>query len=316
MEHRIKRNRQSIDTSPKQCIGTNGCHTQYDNQIAAQFRIMEESTYLSFQNAIINQRVVHSRHEHEESECIFNGFGMIHLLQHRTVCAIATCCNRHKAIIDSVKQIHSAKIKRKNAKHRQQQIDKTYPFGCHADTWMHLVMERSRTLSREEFQFAHSKGRQDGNREEHNSNTSYPLGQTAPKEDTSWLYIAIVNDRRTRRCEPRHGFEKGTCHIRQRTAQEKWQHTDNGENEPNQRNHQIPILSTHRTACIATHKHGYRSKHNGNHRRPDKRHVVAMIVEANHHAQCHESCFHEKQNSNYLYDEFPVNHINKVKNEK
>ena len=87
-------------------------------------------------------------------------------------------------------------------------------------------MEWTCCFGSKQFNFSHTKCRQDGKCEEDDADTTYPLSHTAPEQNPFGKYIYVVENGCSGRSETRHGFEECTCNIWNAVGQDEWYHTD------------------------------------------------------------------------------------------
>ena len=68
-----------------------------------------------------------------------------------------------------------------DAEYREQQIDAPEPVDGGLEAWVELVFRRAGNLGGKQLRLAAAVGGQDGQREEHYAQASYPVGHRPPE---------------------------------------------------------------------------------------------------------------------------------------
>ena len=103
-----------------------------------------------------------------------------------------TRCRRAHRIVETVEEIHSRHIVGYDAGDGEHQIDTPYPFCRSGKTGMKLGLDRTCSLGSKHLGLSSYKRWQQGDGEEHDSQTAYPLGERTPEEQSVGEAFYIV----------------------------------------------------------------------------------------------------------------------------
>ena len=103
-----------------------------------------------------------------------------------------TRCRRAHRIVETVEEIHSCHIVGGDAGDGEHQIDTPYPFGRSGKPGMQFRFDRSCCLGSKHLGLSSYKRWQQGDGEEHDSQTAYPLGERTPEKQSVGETFYIV----------------------------------------------------------------------------------------------------------------------------
>ena len=111
-------------------------------------------------------------------------------------------------------------------------------------------MGHPRCLCREEHLIPYSKDRQYGYSKEHDSQTTYPMRETTPKQNAMRKRFDIIQNRSTGGGKSRYNFKKSIRHRRYRPANKKRKHAESGKQNPRKRHDAISVPSCQFILCF------------------------------------------------------------------
>ena len=135
-------------------------------------------------------------------------------------------------IVETVEEIHSRHIVGYDAGDGEHQIDTPYPFCRSGKTGMKLGLDRTRSLGGKHLGLSSYKRWQQGDGEEHDSQTAYPLGERSPEQQSVRDAFYIVKNGGTRGGESRHCLEVGIRKVIDVTADHERQGAEETEDNP------------------------------------------------------------------------------------
>ena len=155
----------------------------------------------------IEQREVDTRDETKECGRVLQGGGVFEdtlVVDHKT-----SRSGRGHGIIDAVEPIHAKQHVAGTTTGRDKHVDDPKPLGAHRQARVQLVLHGARSLCRKHPGASTHHRRQDGDREEHDTQSTQPLGERAPEKDAVRQRLHVIDDGRASGSEARHAFEEG-----------------------------------------------------------------------------------------------------------
>lgn len=165
-----------------------GCNEEH---IELKLRILEQLFDLEFDDGCIEQGEINTRQEAEEGTDVFQRRRM-EKRGTTVMCREPSCsCSGHR-IVETVEEIHSCHVVGCDAGNGEHQIDTPYPFSRSGKPWMQFRFDRSCCLGSKHLGLSSYKRWQQGDGEEHDSQTAYPLGERTLEKQSVWEAFYIV----------------------------------------------------------------------------------------------------------------------------
>ena len=108
---------------------------------------------------------------------------------------------------------------------------------------MELGLYRSGCLRREHLYASSDKGGKDGNGEEHDAETAYPLYQRAPEQNAVRQDADIVNDGGAGGGKSGHCLEEGVRERGQIASNDEGHRSHKGEHHPRERHDKVSVAT-------------------------------------------------------------------------
>ena len=220
-------------------------------------------------------------------------------MSHTVLFGRETSCTRStESMTNRVKPVHTAQHQQSGYHDGQNQINRPQHFRHHTNLRMYLVMRHTGRFGREQHLVSHSKNRQYGNRKEHDSQTSYPMCEAAPKQHPMRQLLNVVENRCPGGSEPRHGFKKGICYRRDGTTHIKRHHAEHGEQQPCECHHAIAVAPCNHVVSSPSQKEHDSAYHYIDYGSINEINIIRFPIEQRHpHANKEQRCFNKEQNT-------------------
>ena len=202
-----------------------------EEHIELELRVLEQVLDLELDNCRIKQGEVHSREEAEEGADVFQRRRM----EERCTAVVGGETTRSRSghrIVETVEEIHSCHVIGGDAGDGEHQIDTPYPFCRGRESGMQLGLDRTRSLGGKHLGLSANERRQQGDGEEHDTQTAYPLGERSPEEQSVREAFHIIQDGGTRGGESRHRLEVGIRKVADVAAYHEGQGAEETEDNP------------------------------------------------------------------------------------
>ena len=174
---------------------------------------------------------------------------------------------------------------------------------------MQLGLDGARNLGREHFDIAAVERGQQGDREEDDTQTSYPLGERAPEEETMGQRLDIVYHGGAGGGEARHVLKERVGEVVDIPAQHERQRAEKAEDHPRQRDDHVGVLAREAVARLESEiPEDDGGKEYQSHRGDKRRRVALAAIDRDAQAQRHEGCLDEEERSHDLAYHVPVDH--------
>ena len=109
-------------------------------------------------------------------------------------------------------------------------------------------------------------------------------------------YLYIVEDGGSRCGEPGYGLEIGVCDVGDATMNQKWEHTEEREDDPHRRHYHVGIMTAEAVLCLTSCQQEKESTAEGQqHRQKKCQRVVFVVIEGDGYTPSHEKGLDEKQ---------------------
>ena len=199
--------------------------------IELELRVLEQVFNLELDDCRIEQGEVHTREEAEECTDVFQRRRM----EERGTAVVGRETTRSRSghrIVETVEEIHSCHIIGCDAGDGEHEIDTPYPFCRSGEPGMQLGLDRPRSLGGKHLGLSSYKRWQQGDSEEHDSQTAYPLGERSPEQQSVREAFYIIQYGGSRGGESRHRLEVGIRKVIDVTADHEGQGAEETEDYP------------------------------------------------------------------------------------
>ena len=279
---RAERPFQAIAVARHQQISYPRGGNEDNGNVKLKLGTLEQRAWLELEDGHIEHHEVDTCQELEDNGNILHG-GRLEELRRIIVRGETTRSGGGHSVVDAVEPTHAGKIEREDATDGQSQIDRPNPLGHGGQAGVHLGAQRSCGFGSKHLHAAatHHRG-QDGNGEEHNSQTSNPLGLRAPIQRGMWKPFHIVQNGGSRGGETGHGFEEGVGDIADIATDEERQHAEQTENNPGDGDQQEGVTTAQIVVGIVPQIFQYKATASSKNRRDNKgNEIVFLIKESN-----------------------------------
>ena len=279
---RAERPFQAIAVARHQQISYPRGGNEDNGDVKLKLGTLEQRAWLELEDGHIEHHEVDACQELEDNGNILDGGRLEELGRFVMGRETTRSCGSH-GIVDAVEPVHAGKIVREDTTKGQGQIDGPNPFGHGGQAGVHLGAQRSCGFGSKHLHAAatHHRG-QDGNGEEHNSQTSNPLGLRAPIQRGMWKPFHIVQNGGSRGGETGHGFEESVGDIADIATDEERQHAEQTENNPGDGDQQEGVTTAQIVVGIVPQIFQYKATASSKNRRDNKgNEIVFLIKESN-----------------------------------
>ena len=135
-------------------------------------------------------------------------------------------------MIDRIVGIHRADPEQPEDNACDQQINSEKAFGYLRDAWQEALVCDARGLSIEQLRGGTAKNRHQGNGKHDDPDTTLPLGQAAPEQQSFRQGLDVGQDGCSGSSEAGHRFEEGIRDVVNIAAYQVRQHAEKGKHRP------------------------------------------------------------------------------------
>ena len=144
-------------------------------------------------------------------------------------------------MVDGLKEIHASYTKKGHLDKSQQEVNDPEPLGRLRNPRGQLVGRYAGCFGHKELHATDAQKGQDGNGQHDDAHTTDPVCEAAPVKQAFRNGLNIRNDGGSGGGKSAHGFENGIHRVRNHTADEKRQRTEERHAHPAKGNDQIPF---------------------------------------------------------------------------
>ena len=199
-------------------------------------------------------------------------------------------------VVGGLEPVHADCPVRQGAACGEQHVDGPDPLGRGGESRVYLCAYGAGGLGGKHLHASSHERGDDGDGEEHDSQSAYPLCERAPEQDGVGQTLHVVEYGGAGGGEARHGFEEGVGDVGDAAVEEKGKHAEEGEDDPRGGDHQIGVAPAERVLGIASGKEQEEgATRREQHRQQEGEVVVFLIPEGYCCAQSHEEGFDEQQ---------------------
>lgn len=126
---------------------------------------------------------------------------------------ISTRSNGGHGMANRIKEVHRAYPITEHTQNCNEYVNHKQPAGRIPNLGSELIHIQSRYLGREDLRILQLIHRNQGKREDHDTQTTQPLYNASPEKNAMRLVVDVIQHRSTRSGETRHGLKKASSMV-------------------------------------------------------------------------------------------------------
>ena len=202
-----------------------------EEDIELKLGVLEEILDIQLDDCCIEQSEIDARKEGEQCTDVLQGRG-VEKLRTRIVSGETTCGSGRHRIVETVEDIHATEIIAHDASYGEYDVDTPYPLGTGGKARMQLGLDRTSRLGGKHLDLSSHKRWQQGDGEEHDTQSTYPLRQRTPEKQSMWQHLHIIYNSGSRGRESRHRLKVGIRETMDVSTDQEWERAKETEDNP------------------------------------------------------------------------------------